>query len=153
MAALPLPDRQRRLALDVGEKRIGVAVSDPLGLLAFPLTVLTRQGEERDVAAIRRLGQEQEVGEVVVGLPRSLNGSIGREGERVKAFIAALRQGVEVPVVSWDERLTTVAAERRLKEASVGRQQRKERRDAAAAALLLQSYLDWKRASDEEAMD
>lgn len=133
---------RRYLGLDLGEKRIGVALSDPLGMMAFPHSVLLRQGEAEAIAAIARLVEKEGVGRVVVGLPRSLNGSIGPAAQGTQAFAQALSQAIPVPVETYDERFTTVAAEARLREAGVGPRKRKQHRDALAAALLLQSYLD-----------
>ena len=128
------------LGLDVGEKRIGVALAD--GLLAIPLTVLDRAGEESDMEKLLALAREHGVERVVVGLPRSMNGSIGRQAEKVLAFSGALAQHVDIPVDTWDERLSTVAAERMLLDAGMKREKRKGKRDAMAAAIILQAYLD-----------
>jgi len=128
------------LGLDVGEKRIGVALAD--GLLAIPLTVLDRAGEESDMEKLLALAREHGVERVVVGLPRSMNGSIGQQAEKVLAFSGALAQHVDIPVDTWDERLSTVAAERMLLDAGMKREKRKGKRDAMAAAIILQAYLD-----------
>ena len=128
------------LGLDVGEKRIGVALAD--GLLAIPLTVIDRAGEEADLERVLALAKEHGVKRIVVGLPRSLDGSIGRQAERVLSFSSALSESTDVPVDTWDERLSTVSAERLLLGAGVKRDKRRARRDAMAAAIILQSYLD-----------
>lgn len=128
------------LGLDVGEKRIGVALAD--GLLAIPLTVIDRAGEEADLERVLTLAEEHGVKRIVVGLPRSLDGSIGRQAERVLSFSSALSESTDVPVDTWDERLSTVSAERLLLDAGVKREKRRARRDAMAAAIILQSYLD-----------
>lgn len=128
------------LGLDVGEKRIGVALAD--GLLAIPLTVIDRAGEEADLERVLTLAEEHGVKRIVVGLPRSLDGSIGRQAERVLSFSSALSESTDVPVDTWDERLSTVSAERLLLGAGVKRDKRRARRDAMAAAIILQSYLD-----------
>ncbi|MEK7847927.1 MAG: Holliday junction resolvase RuvX, partial [Chloroflexota bacterium] len=101
----------RLLGLDVGDRRIGVAVSDPTGALAFPLTILHRQEEGRDMAEVARLVAEQAAGAVVVGLPRSLSGATGPQAEKVLAFVAVLKDKLTVPVHTYDERLSTVAAQ------------------------------------------
>ncbi len=132
----------RYLALDLGEKRIGVALTDPGGTLAFPLSVVHCGGEAQDMEAIAHLVKEHGVGVVVVGLPRSLSGSIGPEGERVWGFVEALSRRLAVPVETYDERLSTVAAERRLLETGTRRAKRKEQRDSLAAAIVLQDFLD-----------
>ncbi len=128
------------LGLDVGEKRIGVALAD--GLLAIPLTMIDRAGEEADLERVLALAEEHGVKRIVVGLPRSLDGSIGRQAERVLSFSSALSESTDVPVDTWDERLSTVSAERLLLGAGVKRDKRRARRDAMAAAIILQSYLD-----------
>jgi len=128
------------LGLDVGEKRIGVALAD--GLLAIPLTVIDRAGEEADLERVLTLAEEHGVKRIVVGLPRSLDGSIGKQAERVLSFSSALSESTDVSVDTWDERLSTVSAERLLLDAGVKREKRRARRDAMAAAIILQSYLD-----------
>jgi putative Holliday junction resolvase len=132
----------RRLGLDIGDKRIGVALSDPEGILASPFTIIDRQDESQDIEAITGIIRQQQVGQVVVGLPRSLDGSLGQQAEKVKDFVQKLSAQIEIPVEYRDERLTTVMAER-LKRASGGKKTKgKARYDAQAAALILQSYLD-----------
>ena len=130
------------LGLDVGEKRIGVALAD--GLLAIPLSVIDRTGEAADVEQLLALAREYGAERIVVGLPRSMNGSIGRQAEEVLAFSGALAQHVDIPVDTWDERLSTVAAERLLTDTGMKREKRKGKRDAMAAAIILQAYLDRK---------
>jgi putative Holliday junction resolvase len=132
----------RVLGLDVGEKRIGVALSDPQGLLAGALTIIERRDNAADIQAILNLVEKHGVGCIVIGLPRSLNGSIGQQAEKVQAFSEMLCQKVDVPVESWDERLSTVAAERLLIDAGVTRAKRRKHRDAIAASFILQGYLD-----------
>lgn len=128
------------LGLDVGEKRIGVALAD--GLLAIPLTVIDRAGEGADLERVLALAEEHGVERIVVGLPRSLDGSIGGQAERVLTFSKVLSESTDVPVDTWDERLSTVAAERLLLDAGVKREKRRAQRDAMAAAIILQAYLD-----------
>jgi putative Holliday junction resolvase len=132
----------RSLGLDVGEKRIGVALSDPEGIMAIPLTAIQRESDTADIQAILNLVEQHGVERIVVGLPRSLNGSIGLQAEKIMAFSDMLRQEVEIPVEDWDERFSTVAAERLLIEAKVRGAKRKKHRDAIAASLILQGYLD-----------
>lgn len=128
------------LGLDVGEKRIGIALAE--GLLAIPLTVLDRAGDESDMEKLLSFIREHGAERIVVGLPRSMNGSIGRQAEEVLAFSEALAQHVDIPVDTWDERLSTVAAERMLLDAGMKREKTKGKRDAMAAAIILQAYLD-----------
>jgi putative Holliday junction resolvase len=130
------------MGLDVGERRIGVAIAASEALPALPFTVLHRTEEEADLKAVLALADEHGVRRIVVGLPRSLDGSIGRQAETVLAFSRALAQRTDIPVDTWDERLSTVAAERLLQQAGLKRGKRKAHRDALAAALVLQSYLD-----------
>jgi len=131
----------RIMALDPGTKRIGVALSDELGWTAQPLETFERRTLAQDVAHIQRLVREHEVREIVMGLPIRLNGSLGPEAERVQQFIQQLEQSLTVPVVAWDERLTTKSAEALLIQANVSRRKRKGIVDRIAAAILLQSYL------------
>jgi putative Holliday junction resolvase len=138
----------RLLALDVGDVRIGVALSDETGTLASGLVTLRSAGPRKDVQAVAALVREHAVAQVVVGLPLRLDGSLGSRAEQVVAFVERLRRVVRVPVVTRDERLTSVAADERLAEAGVGRRDRKARLDQAAAALLLQEHLDERRAAN-----
>lgn len=142
--------QSRILGLDIGEKRIGVAVSDPEGILAVPLTVINRDRLEPDLEAIRELVLQHEVKSIVAGLPRSLDGSLGHQAERVQDFLNRLSQYVNTPIETWDERLSTVAAERLMSEAGVKRQKQRKNVDAMAATFILQGYLDRKRARDED---
>jgi putative Holliday junction resolvase len=139
-----MPDgaRGRHLGLDVGDRRIGVALSDETGLLASPLPTLQRVGPRKDLKAIALLVREHGAGEVVVGLPYNLDGSIGPQAEKVQAFAEGLKPLVRVPVRFWDERLTSVEAERILSERNVPWQRRKGLVDQVAAVLILQDYLD-----------
>jgi putative Holliday junction resolvase len=132
----------RYLGLDVGDVRIGVALSDETATLASGLATLERVGPRKDVRAVAAIVREHDVHEVVVGIPWRLDGSLGPQGEKVMGFVEALRRGLKVPVVTWDERFTTVAADELLAEAGVRRRDRKARIDRAAAALILQGYLD-----------
>jgi putative Holliday junction resolvase len=132
----------RFLGLDVGEIRIGVALSDETATLASGLPTLRRVGPRKDVKAIARIVREREVGEVVVGMPWCLDGTAGPQAQKVTAFVEALRRALSVPVETWDERLTSVAADELLAEAGVRRKDRKEKIDRAAAVLILQGYLD-----------
>jgi putative Holliday junction resolvase len=137
----------RVMALDVGDVRIGVALSDETGTLASGLVTLKAVGPRKDAQALAALAREHGVGEVVVGLPLRLDGSLGSQAEKVVAFAERLRRVLRLPVVTRDERLTSVAAGERLAEAGVKRRQRKARLDQAAAALILQEHLDERRAA------
>jgi len=132
----------RILALDVGERRIGVALSDPTQTLARSLLVLDRRDDKEALKRVAALVREQGVERVVVGYPLSLRGDVGPQAERVGRFARALARVLEVPVEMWDERYSTVDAERILREQGIGGRKRRQRVDATAAAVILQSYLD-----------
>lgn len=132
----------RILALDPGTKRIGVAVSDEMEWIAQPLETFERRTLHADLTHIQQLVQCHEVREVIVGLPLRLSGRVGPEAESVQRFIDTLRQHMNIPVVPWDERLTSKSAEDMLIEANVSRKKRKGAVDRVAAAILLQSYLE-----------
>lgn len=132
----------RTMALDVGEKTVGIAVSDELGITASPRETLRRDGSELERLA--GLVTAEEVGEIVVGLPISLNGTLGPSAQRTLAFVEQLRARVTVPVVTWDERLTTAEAEKMLIAADMRRSRRRQVIDQVAAALILQNYLSRK---------
>ncbi|MHB1005965.1 MAG: Holliday junction resolvase RuvX [Chloroflexota bacterium] len=141
----------RALALDVGQKNIGVALSDPGGTFAYAHTTIRRTKLNGDLAAIAHMVTEEMIEVVVVGLPRSLSGTLGPQAERVQRFANILAQRLTVPIDFWDERLTTVAAERELRAGGASAQVRREAIDAVAAALILQGYLDYKRNQAERA--
>src|SRR5690242_3448344 len=131
----------RILALDYGTKRVGVALSDELGWTAQPLETFERRTIDRDLAHIAALVHEHAVAEVVLGFPLQLDGREGPAVEAMRNFAAHLERGLPVPLVLWDERLTTKAAEDLLIAADVSRKKRKGAVDRVAAAILLQSYL------------
>ena len=132
---------RRILAIDHGSKRIGFALSDELGWTAQPLETFYRRNPDADIRHIQNLVREHEVGQVLVGMPFRLDGEIGPAAKVVQAFIELLEPALSVPVITWDERMTTCAAEDLLIAADVGRQKRKGIVDRIAAAILLQSYL------------
>jgi putative Holliday junction resolvase len=140
----------RVLGLDVGDVRIGVALSDETATIAGGLPTLARVGPRKDVRAVAALAREHEVEEVVVGLPRRLDGSLGPQAEKVQAFAAELRQALRVPVREWDERFTSVAATRALIEGGVRRRDRKQSVDKVAAVLILQGFLDHRKLAAAE---
>ena len=132
----------RILGLDLGEKRIGVALSDATGTLASPLTIIARTTDDGAIEDILRLVTERGATRIIVGLPRTLDGQIGPQAKIVQAFGEALRARASVPVEYRDERLTTVTAMRLKQEGSKRKLDRKTRYDAMAAAVILQDYLD-----------
>ncbi len=132
----------RIMALDVGSKRIGVALSDPLKITAQGLQTFQRTTLEEDVKGLWQLIDEHEVSQLVVGLPKNMDGTIGFKAEEVQQFIADLTAERKIDIIWIDERLTTVSAERVLLEADVSRAKRKKVIDKMAAVVILQSYLD-----------
>ena len=139
---------ERCLGLDVGDRRIGVAVSDPLGWTASPLPTVERVSWKKDLARVRSLLEENRVALVVVGLPIRMDGTSGERAERTLEFVRRLQATTRVPVVTWDERLSTREAERRMVEADVRRERRREVIDGIAASLILQGYLDSRNAGE-----
>ena len=137
-------DITRSLGLDIGDRRVGVALSDPVGILASPFTIINCQGDMADVAAITDIISQQQVKKIIVGLPRSMDGSLGKQAEKVKIFTRKLCSHTEVPVEFRDERLTTVSAKRLMRATNTKKTKKKARYDAIAAALILQGYLDEK---------
>lgn len=132
----------RILALDHGTKRIGVAVSDELKMIASPLEFIPAEEAEPAMRRLLEILKDKEVEQIVVGMPRNMDGSYGPAAEKVKEFVAQIRAVTQVPVRTWDERLTSAQANRVMIEANVRRDKRKEKVDAMAAAVLLQSFLD-----------
>jgi putative Holliday junction resolvase len=128
------------MGLDVGDSRIGVALSDPLGIIASPLTIISRQNDGTDIAAVIDIVLKKDVGRIIIGLPLSMDGTLGAQVEKVKDFTAVLRRHTDLPIEFRDERLSTVLAKRIVQ--AVRKTNRGTRYDSAAAALILQSYLD-----------
>jgi putative Holliday junction resolvase len=140
----------RIIGLDVGSKTIGVAVSDEMGYTAQGVTTIRRSGETEDVAAVAALVKEYGASEVVVGLPRQMDGALGTAAQSVLAFTELLAP-VGIEITTWDERLSTVAATKMLIAADVSRKKRKKVIDKVAAVLILQSYLDYRALRSEKA--
>ena len=132
----------RILGLDVGTKRIGVALSDGLLITSQGLETIYRQSLEIDLGVIKNVIKQNDVGEVVVGLPLNMNGTYSAKTKEVVEFMDNLSKAIGIPVKTWDERLTTVQAERVLLEADVSRAKRKKAADKLAAQIILQGYLD-----------
>ena len=133
---------RRVLGLDVGDRRIGVAMSDPLGLTAQGLMVVERHGGAGDVEAVRALVEQHGVETVVVGLPLTMRGEQGPQAKKVIDFSDALKRRISVPIELVDERLTTVQGARALRDTGASRQRRKAIIDQVAAQLILQQFLD-----------
>lgn len=138
----------RMLALDIGEKRIGVAVSDPSGTVATPVTILDATRLTADGADLRRLIEEYDAEVVVVGLPLSLDGSEGPQAQRVRRVARRLEGFVEIPLVFADERLSSTQASRAMGEAGASVREQRKDLDKIAASILLQTYLDARREGD-----
>lgn len=140
---------QKLLGLDPGEKRIGVAVSDLAGVVALPLTTLERTTLKDDLAKIKSIVSTQHISRVVVGYPRGLSGYRGKQARLVDQFIAELEKELKLPVARWDERLSTAEVSRYLKTAGIRREKAKAIIDQLSAAIILQSYLDRRRAGGD----
>src|SRR5205807_7248714 len=132
----------RFLALDHGTKRIGVAVSDTMKMIAQPLEFIASEPFAAFLERIKVLILEKQVELILVGMPRNMDGSYGPAALKVQEFVAVLKEAIAIPIQTLDERLTSVQAHRFLTEAEVRGRQRKEKVDKSAAAILLQSYLD-----------
>jgi putative Holliday junction resolvase len=139
----------RILGLDIGDRRVGVAVSDSEEIIASPLTVITRDNDSATIDDIVRLVDQYDVKRIVVGLPYSLDGSLGGQASKVKDFVDKLSQRTSAGIELCDERLSTVAVGRLLRGAGNKRAREKSRLDAAAAAFILQGYLDSLKVSDQ----
>ena len=132
----------RILGIDWGEKRIGLALSDPLGIIATGLSTVEEKPDFDLIGYLKQLISEQEIAKIVLGFPKNMDGSVGPKGEEVLAFKESLEKALEIPVILWDERLTTVSAQRSLREAEVKMKNGKKFLDKIAAVLILQNYLD-----------
>jgi putative Holliday junction resolvase len=132
----------RTLGLDIGDTRIGVAISDSEEILASPLAIITREDDEKAIADIIKLVDQHNAERIVIGLPYSLDGTIGIQANKVKVFAERLSKHTRASMEVWDERLSTVAVERLLREAGSKKAKKGARRDDAAAAFILQGYLD-----------
>ncbi|HBK80755.1 MAG TPA: Holliday junction resolvase RuvX [Nitrospinae bacterium] len=134
----------RIMGVDYGEKRVGLALSDPLGITAQPLECIERENDAQVAGELERLIQTHDIERVVVGLPVNLSGNDSPQTKRARRFISRLRKNLGVKIETWDERLSSDEAERALIDMDVRRSRRKERRDIVAAQLILQGYLDTK---------
>ena len=130
------------LAIDQGDKRMGIAARDSLGMLAHPLQFINAQPFDKLLERLKEILAERETEQIIVGMPRNMDGSIGPQALKVEDFVATLKKSVLIPVLPWDERLSTVMAEDKLREAGVNAREAKKRVDASAAAVMLQDYMD-----------
>ena len=135
----------RIMGLDVGDKTIGVAVSDLMGLTAQGVKTIKRVGKKKDIEALKEIIKERQVNKIVSGLPKNMNGTLGPQGEKVIKFCELLEEETGIKIEYWDERLYTVAAERTLIQGNVRRENRKGVIDMVAAVIILQGYLDRQR--------
>lgn len=132
----------RTLGLDHGTKRIGIAISDELGVIAQPMEFIPAEPFAKFLERLKEIIRDKQVEQLVVGMPRNMDGSYGPAALKVREFVAVLKESVALPITLWDERLTSAQANRFLVQANVRREKRKEKVDQTAAAILLQSYLD-----------
>jgi putative Holliday junction resolvase len=132
----------RILALDHGTRRIGVAVSDEMKMIASPLEYVPAEPIDKALARLQEIIREKQVALILIGMPRNMDGTYGAAAEKVKEFIGTLQQQIATPIKTWDERLTSVMANRVLLQGNVRREKRKQAVDKMAAAILLQGYLD-----------
>ena len=133
---------KRILGLDLGQKTIGVAISDPLGFTAQGLTTIRRGSKEKDIEDLKKICDEYKVETIVIGLPKNMNGTIGPSGEIAMAFGKLLEEEFQIEIKFWDERLTTVEAHKSILEADLSRNKRKKIVDKVASTYILQGYLD-----------
>jgi len=140
----------RILGLDIGSKRIGVAVSDELGFTAQGIETLICKSPEDDAEAIAKLAEKYSVEEIVIGIPYNMDGSEGPQAEKVRATIERIKKRAKIPMREWDERLSTMAAERVLLEADMSRSKRRKVIDKVAAVIILQGYLERKRLKEKQ---
>jgi putative Holliday junction resolvase len=132
----------RILGLDIGDRTIGIAVSDPLGFTAQGITTIRRKNITIDMDELLKICKEYSVETIVAGFPKNMNGTVGPQSEKVLAFCEILKEKIDIPIKMWDERLTTVAAHKAMLEADLSRAKRKKLVDKVAATYILQGYLD-----------
>lgn len=133
---------ERFMGLDVGDKTIGVAISDPFFITAQGHSTIIRTGIKKDIQRLKEIIEENNVSKIVVGLPKNMNNSIGPQGEKVLDFVSRIKKELNNEIILQDERLTTISAERILIEGNVSRKNRKKVIDKVASTYILQSYLD-----------
>ena len=133
---------ERYIGLDVGDRTIGIAISDPFLLTAQSLMTIKRKSKNEDIEIINDIIKEKEVSKIIVGLPKNMNNTIGPQAKKVKTFVKELRKHTDLDIEYVDERLTTISATRVLIEQNVSRKKRKDVIDSVAATYILQTYLD-----------
>lgn len=129
--------------MDVGDKRIGMAISDSMGWTAQGIPTLERRSRQYDLEFIKKVIEEYKPERIVIGLPKNMNGTVGPQSEKVKVFAEILKEHLQPEIVFWDERLSTVSAHKIMIQGDVSRKKRKQRVDQVAAVLILQNYLDY----------
>lgn len=139
----------RVLAIDHGTKRVGLAISDPTGKIVLPAGVIEPRSEQDLLEKLERIVEDRSVEEVIIGLPKNMNDTLGPRAKEVLAFAERLREVLSVPVRTWDERLTTVEAEERLRDTPLSRKRKRTHVNAVSAQILLESYLEASRASKD----
>ena len=130
------------LAIDHGDKRMGIAASDALGILAHPIEFIAAEPFDEFLERLREILVERQTEQIIVGMPRNMDGSIGPQALKVQDFVGVLKKSITVPVVTCDERLTSVMAEDKLREAGLSVREARKKVDASAAAVMLQDYMD-----------
>lgn len=133
---------ERIMGLDIGDKTIGVAISDPLKITAQGLKTIRREGLKKDISELKNIINKYNIKEIVVGFPKNMDNTVGPQGEKILDFVEKLKRKININIVLEDERLTTVSAERILIEGDISRKKRKKLIDTVAATYILQTYLD-----------
>jgi putative Holliday junction resolvase len=141
--------KMRIMGLDIGSQTIGVAISDELGITAQGLKTIRRTSKQADFEEIRRIVNQFQIGKIVVGLPKNMNGTLGKQAEMVLRWIKDLKEKVHLPVETWDERFSTVEASKVLLEADVSRSKRRKAVDKLAAVIILQGHIDRSKNSND----
>lgn len=141
---------RRFLSIDYGEKRIGLAVSDPTNIFAQPLTVVENKSQSFVFGEIQKLIEEKGITQVIAGLPKNMDGTLGEKAGEVLSFVKKLKEKIEIPVITWDERLSTVQAHKSLYESGMSLAKRKKKIDKIAAQFILQNYLDFVNSQEEK---
>ena len=139
----------RILAIDFGERRIGLAISDELGLIARGLSTFQKEEDKDFILHLKGMVDENEIEQIVVGLPKMMDGTLGEGAEQVKKFAEDIKEKLGIPITLWDERLSSVQSERILREMGEKYTRKKEKVDQLSAVLILQSYLDYRKNKDE----
>jgi putative Holliday junction resolvase len=133
----------RYLGIDFGSKRLGLAISDEMGIIAGKYGTLESRGTKNDLNRIKEIVEREGIQTIIIGYPKNMNGSLGKAAQRVETFVAGLKEVIDIPIETWDERLSSVSAEKTLIRGDVSRKKRKKVIDQMAAVIILQNYLDY----------